>query len=130
MENNSTYNLELIIRYFAGEATSSEILDLSRWINASVENHKIFEEYQNIWDKIEDDKINSSINIDDEWNKIKFLLADSASEKKDAKIVKMDTAQVFKPNYFTKLFNYCDMTNLISTELFNQKNSSRLCLVV
>jgi len=102
MENNSTYNLELIARYFAGEATSSEILDLSRWINASVENQKIFEEYQNIWDKVEEDKINSSINIDDEWNKIKFLLSDSASGNKDAKIVQMDTAQVFKPNYFTK----------------------------
>ena len=102
MENISTYNLELITKYFAGEATSSEILDLSRWTNASVENQKIFEEYKNIWDKVEEDKINFSINIDDEWNKIKFLLSDSASEKKDAKIIQMDTAQVFKPNYFTK----------------------------
>ena len=102
MKNISTYNLELITKYFAGEATSSEILDLSRWINASVENHKLLEEYQNIWDKVEEDKINSSINIDDEWNKINFLLTDSASEKKDAKIVQMDTAQVFKSNYFTK----------------------------
>ena len=77
MENISTYNLELITKYFAGEATSSEILDLSRWTNASVENQKIFEEYKNIWDKVEEDKINFSINIDDEWNKIKFLLSDT-----------------------------------------------------
>jgi ferric-dicitrate binding protein FerR (iron transport regulator) len=102
MENNSTYNLDLITRYFAGEATSDEILALSSWIKSSVENQKLFEEYQNIWDKVEEDKINSSINIDDEWNKIKFLLSESAGEEKDVKIVQMDTAQVFKPNYFTK----------------------------
>ena len=90
MENNSTYYLDLIIRYFAGEASSDEILILSEWLKSNIENQKLFEEYQNTWNAVEEDKINSSINIDNEWNKINFLLSNIVKEKKDAKIVQID----------------------------------------
>lgn len=77
MDQQSTYYNELIVTYFAGEASEEEIVVLANWIKASNENLRIFEEYKQIWDTVEVDKINSNVNVDEEWNKISSKLVDT-----------------------------------------------------
>jgi len=70
MEKNTTYYHNLISRYFAGEVTPDEVTVMVDWIMADPANQKLFEDYQLTWDHIEKSMINSSVDLDKDWNKI------------------------------------------------------------
>ncbi|MEI6456234.1 MAG: FecR domain-containing protein [bacterium] len=74
MEKNETYFNDLIIRYFAGEATSEEITDLSSWVMADAANQKLFDDYRKTWEVIEKDKLSGSLVIDKDWNLVGKLI--------------------------------------------------------
>ncbi len=103
MENNSTYYIDLITRYFAGEATPDEMLALSGWIKSDPENQKLFEEYQKTWNTVEETTINSSLDIDNEWSKINSKIFSEVQEEKDIKIFKLNREADIRPNYFIRL---------------------------
>ncbi len=81
MDNNSTYYIDLITRYFSAEASEQEILLLSAWIKENTENQKIFEEYHKTWLNLEKERIEKNINIDNEWNKINELIKSTKQTK-------------------------------------------------
>jgi len=68
METNSTYYTDLITKYFFGESTPDEIRELEKWVKADPANAAMFSEYQRTWKTIENARIDSSINLDHEWN--------------------------------------------------------------
>jgi len=70
MEKDSAYYLDLITRYFSGEATPEEVTVMVDWIMADPANQKLFEEYQLTWTHIEKSMIASSADLDNDWNKI------------------------------------------------------------
>ena len=80
METNSTYYIDLITRYFCGEANPDEIHDLETWVKAKRENLELFNEYRKTWSAIENSRIEASIDLDYEWNKLKSKIKNQKSE--------------------------------------------------
>lgn len=69
MENNSTYYIDLITRYFSNESTGSENEILAEWLKSNPENLKLFKEYQKTWQLLEQARI-EQINVDAAWEKL------------------------------------------------------------
>jgi transmembrane sensor len=80
MENDNKY-IDLITKYFSGEASAEEMQLLSDWIKLNGENQKVFEDYQNTWMNIEASRIDNEIEVDEEWSKIKSSI--KGQEKAD-----------------------------------------------
>ncbi len=70
METTATYYIDLITRYFYGEATPKEITILEGWVKEDPENAEIFSAYYKTWKAVEHAKIESSIDLDYEWNSL------------------------------------------------------------
>jgi transmembrane sensor len=68
MEPTSTHYIDLIARYFFGEATPDEIRGLEAWVKADPANAALFSEYQKTWKTTENAGIESTLNPDLEWN--------------------------------------------------------------
>ena len=98
MEDNNKY-IDLITKYFSGEATAEEMQLLSNWIKLNSENQKIFEEFQNTWMNIEASKIENEIDVDEEWLKIKSSI--KGKEKVDTiPVVKLNNEKSISRTYF------------------------------
>ncbi|MBK7028417.1 MAG: FecR domain-containing protein [Bacteroidales bacterium] len=63
-----TYYIDLITRYFSGEASPEELMSLSEWIKESDENRKLFEDYGKAWNLTEQSVIDEKIDLDAEWS--------------------------------------------------------------
>ncbi|NVO04139.1 MAG: FecR domain-containing protein [Bacteroidetes bacterium] len=85
MDENITYYTDLINKYFAGEANSEDLLQVSVWLKSNEDNQKLFSEYQKTWEAIEKSKIDSSIDIDSEWDSLSKKL--DFSEEKEVKVI-------------------------------------------
>ena len=101
MENDSTYNINLITRYFAAEANEQEMFLLLDWIKANPENQKIFDEYHQTWLNLEKAKIEKFVNIDEEWNEIGLK---TIKKKNQTKIISLNTER--SHNSFIKILKY------------------------
>lgn len=82
MENNATYYQELISKYLAGEANTSEIALLSNWLMEAPENKILFEESRKTWELFAALEIENNIDTDKEW-------ANFQSKVKQKPIVKL-----------------------------------------
>ncbi|MCD4773396.1 MAG: FecR domain-containing protein [Bacteroidales bacterium] len=98
MKNNPTYYLDLITRYFTGETEMNEIAVLIDWVQASPENKNTFEEYRKTWQNLERSKIESQVNIDNEWNELSTKIG--LGENAKAKIIKMHDTEKEKIHFF------------------------------
>jgi transmembrane sensor len=67
MNENSTYYIDLITRYFSGEITEDELRLLADWLKADQQNEETFRKYQKTWQLIEKQSIHSTVNTDLEW---------------------------------------------------------------
>ncbi len=67
MNENETYYIDLITRYFSGEIAEEELRILSSWMNADTKHEALFREYMKTWQLIEEQAIRSAINTDQEW---------------------------------------------------------------
>jgi len=81
MENIETYHSELISKYLAGEITEEETRVLKGWLQSDPENQKLFEELRNTWLTIENSKIDSTLVIDEEWDKLKLKIHGGQADK-------------------------------------------------
>ncbi len=87
MEQNPTYYIDLIIRYFSGETSSDELLILRDWLAQDKANQQMFDEYNRTWQHLEKKKIEDTIHIDDEWQKFQSRIASESDA--DPKIIKL-----------------------------------------
>jgi ferric-dicitrate binding protein FerR (iron transport regulator) len=85
MEPTSTHYIDLISRYLFGEGSPGDILELETWVNASPENAALFSEYHKTWKTVENSKIQSSINLDLEFNNLKSEIQTPKSEIRNPK---------------------------------------------
>jgi len=81
MNDNSTYYTDLITRYFSGETTEVELRLLSDWLKDDPENEELFTQFRKTWQLVEKQKINSSLNPDQEWAVMQKKIAESTSDK-------------------------------------------------
>jgi ferric-dicitrate binding protein FerR (iron transport regulator) len=83
MENNSTYYIDLISRYFSNESTGSENEILVEWLKSDPENLNLFKEYQKTWELFEKARIEKQIDVDAEWEK----LAGKIQETQETRVI-------------------------------------------
>ncbi len=67
MNTESTYPIDLITSYFAGEATSDDLVFLAGWLKADPKHREFFTSYRKTWSSLEKERIESRIDIDHEW---------------------------------------------------------------
>jgi len=91
MKNNETYNIDLLNRYFAGEASGEDILALIEWLKADAGNKQQFDDYNKVWQQLEKAKIESSIDIEEEWLKIHSRINSGVEEETKVKELYPDT---------------------------------------
>ncbi len=65
---NDNVPYDLISRYFSGEASVDEIIDVERWKAVSPENANVIEQCRKVWEKTGQSNLFADINLDDEWN--------------------------------------------------------------
>jgi len=71
MKTDSTYPIDLITSYFAGEATSDDRVFLAAWLKADLAHKEFFNSCRNTWASLERSKIESQVDVDQEWNTLK-----------------------------------------------------------
>jgi len=81
MNETTEYYIDLISRYFAGEATSEEITSLSLWIKETEENRKLFTDYKKAWELSEQLAIDRKTNLDEEWEKMAGIITSESGLK-------------------------------------------------
>lgn len=81
MNNNPTYYTDLITRYFSGETTEEELRLLSDLLKDDPKNEELFTQFRKTWQLVEKQKINSSLNPDQEWALMQQKMAESTSDK-------------------------------------------------
>jgi ferric-dicitrate binding protein FerR (iron transport regulator) len=80
METDNTYYIDLITRYLAGEAGNEEVILLNEWLKSDVKNQEIFDEYRKTWLVVEKQKIENTIDIDNEWISFKSKIIDKQND--------------------------------------------------
>lgn len=85
MENPSTYPIDLMARYFAGEANPDEISILEAWVKEDPANQKLFQEYSKAWNLSELEIIEKKTDLNSEWNALEGLI--NFEEKPEPKVI-------------------------------------------
>ncbi|MEI6767046.1 MAG: FecR domain-containing protein [Bacteroidota bacterium] len=105
METSSTYGIELITRYFSGEATEDEILRLSEWLKESNDHQVLFNEYRLTWQALEKTKIQETIEVESEWKKFNFRKAADELRKADEKpVIRINRDRGTSSSSYLRLF--------------------------
>jgi len=94
MNETTEYYIDLIARYFAGEATPDEIISLSSWIKETDDNRKLFTDYKKAWELSEQLAIDRKVNLDDEWEKLAGRISASVtSQDRDVKTLNISAVK-------------------------------------
>jgi transmembrane sensor len=81
MNTESTYPIDLITSYFAGEASGDDLTFIAEWLKADPKHREFFESYRKTWTNLEESRIGSQVDLDLEWNELKLKLDFSSSSK-------------------------------------------------
>jgi len=76
MDNPSTYYIDLITRYLAGEAVGDDLVFLAEWLKADPEHRKIFDDYRRTWLVFEKSRVEMETDLDKEWETIQGRIRD------------------------------------------------------
>jgi ferric-dicitrate binding protein FerR (iron transport regulator) len=74
METDSTYSIDLITRYLAGEAGGDDLVFLEAWLKADPGNRKVFEDYRRIWLGMEQVRMEEKLKIDAAWKEVEKII--------------------------------------------------------
>jgi len=100
MNVNSTYYTDLITRYFSGEIAEDELRLLSDWLKADTENQEIFRQFQKTWQLIEKQKIQSTVNQDQEWKALQAKMNVAATEIGNSrKVIQLDCKKSLRSSF-------------------------------
>lgn len=70
-EKNNHIDDELLVKYLLGEANSKEQAEVQEWIQLSSSNRKYFEHFELIWKESKKLAAQSTVNVDDAWDRFK-----------------------------------------------------------
>jgi transmembrane sensor len=80
MDNrDQNIDFELIARYLSTESSDKEVQEFESWLNANLENQKIFGEYKKLWDQMGKVGSIAGLNLDTEWEKLEARMNESDS---------------------------------------------------
>lgn len=80
----------LLARFFSGEASAEERAALASWRKASLENERLFVEYEKLWRKLGEDTQPVVPNVEAAWRELEIKLGlPQAQEQRPARILAM-----------------------------------------
>jgi ferric-dicitrate binding protein FerR (iron transport regulator) len=88
MNEEMTYYIDLISRYFSGEASPGEIQSLTEWVKENEENRGVFKKYQQAWNLTEQQIIEKNTDLDAEWASLTSKI--SFEKQQEARIVSIN----------------------------------------
>ena len=132
MNDNSTYYVNLITRYFAGETTEDELSVLSDWLKADPKNEELFTQFRKTWQLVEKQKIHSSVNTDQEWIVLQNKMGASVADKKgESKVISLNQNPGKTTYSFRKIWKIAAaVTILLAASFLLYFNLSKLREVV
>lgn len=71
-DNNNHIDDELLVKYLLGEANSREQAEVQEWIQLNSSNRKYFEHFELIWKQSKKLEAQSTVNVDDAWERFKL----------------------------------------------------------
>lgn len=71
MNTESTYPIDLITSYFAGESTPDDLVFLAGWLKADPRHREFFYSYRKTWTLLHKEEIRSKTKLDQEWDQLK-----------------------------------------------------------
>ncbi|MCF1713509.1 FecR domain-containing protein [Flavihumibacter sp. RY-1] len=74
---------ELLVSYLLGEATEEQQRSALKWISASAENERYFQEFQQIWEKSRELAANSSVDVNAAWERMREKLEKGKNGRKE-----------------------------------------------
>lgn len=77
---------DLLVKYLVGETDEEETLDVEKWIGASDENKKRFEQVMLIWEQSLELAKPAVVNIDDAWNRMQQRIPQGEQQKTTAPV--------------------------------------------
>ncbi|MFZ4549696.1 MAG: FecR family protein [Bacteroidales bacterium] len=105
MDKKTTYYSGLITRYFSGEIHGDELCLLSEWLKQDPKNEEAFKEYQKTWQLIEKQHIQSSVNINQEWEFIHRKIENSVSvDENEVKVVSLNQDKSKNIHFFRQIW--------------------------
>jgi transmembrane sensor len=120
-------NVHLIIKYLAGEATTSEIDTLASWRNENPVNQKEYERMVKLWKSIEQTKNRKKVSVDKAWEKFGKEIDKQQTKKKSGSIRSLNyrliwiAAVIFGVIFSGVLFNI--FIERYTTETYTTKTS-------
>lgn len=84
-KNNITPDYNLLAKYFAGETTPDEKIIVENWINLSSDNKKTFERIHTLWNSTNVSFINTDIDTEKAWQKLKNRIDETAQNPEKRK---------------------------------------------
>jgi transmembrane sensor len=78
MDKSETYFIELVTRYFSGEATAEDLEILSGWVASDPGKRQEFDEYRRTWTLMEEANVAGHTDVDAEWDR--FVAARQAAD--------------------------------------------------
>ena len=80
METDSTYPIDLITRYLAGEAEGDDLVFLAEWLKADPANRQIFDDYRETWETMEKSRIEDQLDAYHAWEEFEALRENTSGE--------------------------------------------------
>ena len=118
MNNNSTYYTNLITRYFAGETTEDELRVLSEWLMADPENEELFSQLRKTWLLVEKKKIDSSIDIEKDWQTFQSKLNSLGGSRKTSKVLPLKPNRKNQNTSFPKIWKIAATVTILLAASF------------
>jgi len=81
METDSSYSIDLITRYLAGEASGDDLVFLEAWLKADPGNRKVFEDYRKIWLGMEQVRMEDNLKIDAAWKETEEIMNEESESR-------------------------------------------------
>lgn len=79
MDTKDTYYTDLMVKYFSGEASPENLVELENWVRETPANQESFQSFSKIWKAVENSGISQSIDVDREWDSFKMRLLNQSS---------------------------------------------------
>lgn len=95
---------DLLAKYFAGEASVTQIKDIENWVAEDAANKKSFDRMHFLWMQSAKNELVKQVNVTDAWTKMQFRMnaakqapkPEAAPEKKEVNIYKRTTYRLLQ----------------------------------
>lgn len=118
MNDNSTYYVNLITRYLAGETTEDELRVFSDWLMADPKNEELFTQLRKTWLLVEKNKVYSSIDMEKDWQAFQSKLKSFGGSKETPKVLALKLNRKSRNTFLPKTWKIAATVTILLAASF------------